>query len=275
MKPLVTVITICWNAEDLIGPTMLSVLNQSYQDIEYIIVDGLSSDKTLDIVYSLRNQYPQRQITVISERDKGITDAMNKGVQLASGKIIAHLHAGDTYIDETIIDKVVDSYEKLGWRWAVAPSIVVDGHGNMEHVYHPQPNYRSLLRKNSIPHQSTFLLKEIFDQHGLFRLEMTYAMDYEYWLRIAFKGGERYHILPWPTTYFLNGGHSSGTVKLLKYSLRLRRELHTWVKDVSLFDDAIFFSRVALFPLYMKLKSRMKKSKTSSINVKADPQSVD
>ena len=84
--PLISVITICYNSESCIGDTMHSVLGQTYENLEYIIVDGSSQDNTLRIVSTIIKKYPQRNITIISEKDNGIYDAMNKAIRLANGE---------------------------------------------------------------------------------------------------------------------------------------------------------------------------------------------
>lgn len=255
----ISIITICKNAESVIAKTVKSVLEQTCEDIEYIIIDGKSTDRTLEIIHDIVKAYPLRQVQVVSETDEGIADAMNKGVLLASGEIITHLHAGDRYINNSVIEKVMESYHENAWRWGVASSIVVDDLGNERHIYKPNPDYRILLKKNCIPHQSTFLVKNIFEKHGLFKIEYKQAMDYEYWLRIVFKGGERYHVLPFAATYFLDGGRSSQIYELLKYLMILRRELRTYVDDLTWLDDAIFLGRVLAFASYTSLRVGLKK----------------
>jgi glycosyltransferase len=236
---------------------MHSVLEQTYPNIEYIIVDGNSTDKTLDIIHNTIKDYQDRSIKIVSEPDEGIADAMNKGVRLATGDVIAHLHAGDSYIDNNVIEEVMKSYQENSWRWGVAGSIVVDASGKEQHIYKANPDYRILLKKNCIPHQSTFLVKDIFDKHGLFDVEYKQAMDYEYWMRIAFKGGERFTMLPFNTTYFLDGGRSSNIFELLNYLRRLRKSMHEYGCNVTTLDDFVFLSRVFVFYLIYELKKKL------------------
>lgn len=257
MKITVSVITICRNAEDIIVPTIESVLKQTYPHLEYTIVDGLSSDKTVEKAKATARLFPERSVQVFSERDNGIADAMNKGVRLSTGQIIAHLHAGDRYVDNRVIEKVIESYSVSSWRWAVASSVVVDAAGRPGHVYHPHPDCGTLLKKNCIPHQSTFLVRDIFTRHGLFRVDLKQAMDYEFWLRITFKGGERYQVLPFTTTYFLEGGRSAHTLELLRCLAQLRRELRASLRGLTWMDDAVFLARVAAFAAYACLRSRL------------------
>lgn len=252
----ISVITICRNAENLIRNTMLSVLDQSYQSIEYIIVDGCSTDETLTVVNEVLKEYPSRTVSVISEPDKGIADAMNKGIRLATGEVIIHLHAGDRFVDSSMIEKVMNSYQQENWRWAVAGSIVVDSAGHETHVYRAHPDPQTLLSKNCIPHQSTFLQKTIFDVHGMFDVDYKQAMDYELWLRFVFQGGERYVVLPFDTTYFLDGGRSANILELLRYLRRLRKALHRYRCNVHPLSDVIFLLRVLVFHYYYTLKKR-------------------
>jgi glycosyltransferase involved in cell wall biosynthesis len=250
--PLVTVITICKSAEHVIGNTMMSVFSQTYPFIEYLIIDGKSNDRTVSIARSLANSNSTKRTLVVSEHDAGISDAMNKGVLLAKGELITHLHAGDRYINNRVIEKVVNSFLKESWRWGVAGSIVVDSAGNEKHHFLPDPNINNLLKKNCIPHQSTFLVKDIFEKHGLFSNDYVQGMDYEFWLRIAFKGNEKYAVLPFDTSYFLEGGRSSNIVQLLQHLYKLRKQLHEYNCNTNMLLDSLFLAKVLLFSIYLK-----------------------
>lgn len=251
----ISIITICYNAETLIKGTMNSVLCQSYKEIEYIIIDGKSNDNTIKSIDEIKEKYPYREITVISEPDQGISDAMNKGTLLASGEIVTHLHAGDTYINDSVIEKVMKSYSDKKWRWAVAGSIVIDQFGTERHIYKARTDdVNVLLKKNCIPHQSTFLVKDIFKKNGLFRVDFKQAMDYEFWLRIAFQGNERFTILPFNTTYFLDGGRSANIYELLKYLYKIRKQIHAYGYKSNFIVDGIFLARVYLFHWYYQAK---------------------
>jgi glycosyltransferase involved in cell wall biosynthesis len=254
-QPLFSIITICRNLERDIERTMVSVLEQSYSHIEYIIVDGASKDKTLSVIREVAARYPTRQIIVISEPDKGIPDAMNKGVRSATGRIVLHLHGGDSLTDNTVIDRIAQSFVQEHWTWAVAGSIAVDAAGSAVYVYRPNPDYRVLLKKNFIPHQSTFLLREVFETYGLFRTDLKCASDYEYWLRIAILGSERFTVLPYNTTYYLDGGGSARLLFLLKHLRRIRRDLRNQGAPITVASDYIFFARVAAFWAYSRCRA--------------------
>ena len=101
-QPLVTVITVCWNARDMLLRTMESVWAQTYKNVEYVIVDGASTDGTLDLL----TKYDHRIDFWVSEPDKGIYDAMNKGVQLAKGEWAIFMNAGDCFADKQVLEKI-------------------------------------------------------------------------------------------------------------------------------------------------------------------------
>ena len=110
MDDRITVITVCFNSENEIESTLLSVLNQTYDNIEYIIVDGASKDGTLTIIETVSINYPNRRIIVKSEPDRGIYDAMNKGVNLSSGKWIIFMNSGDCFHDDNVISDCFKNY---------------------------------------------------------------------------------------------------------------------------------------------------------------------
>ena len=105
---LFSIITIVYNGEALIGGTMQSVVNQAFTDYEYIIVDGNSKDNTFGIVQDFQKKYP-RSISAISERDKGLYDAMNKGLSRAKGEFVLFLNAGDHLFEPTTLEKIAAS----------------------------------------------------------------------------------------------------------------------------------------------------------------------
>ena len=106
--PKISVITVCYNAVDTIEETILSVLNQNYKNVEYIIIDGMSTDGTINII----NKYSRRLAFWISEADKGIYDAMNKGIDMATGDYINFMNAGDVFVDHTTLEKAVALFPK-------------------------------------------------------------------------------------------------------------------------------------------------------------------
>lgn len=108
-SPKITIITISFNAEKEIEETMLSVLNQTYPNIEYLIIDGASKDHTIDIAKSIKAKYAERQISIVSEPDQGLYDAMNKGIYKATGSWCAFMNCGDVYDNDMVIERMYKS----------------------------------------------------------------------------------------------------------------------------------------------------------------------
>lgn len=181
----ITVITVCRNAESYIGQTIASVVSQDYDDLEYVIVDGASTDATLDVVK--RYSRGDRRIKWISEPDSGISDAMNKGIELATGDVIAHLHADDYYPDDTILSSVVAIFmHNPGALWGTGGVSFTDTCG-VETARYPARKYsfNKLVRGNCIFHPATFVRREAFIKVGMFDISLKYSMDYDMWLRLG------------------------------------------------------------------------------------------
>lgn len=188
-----SIITITFNGASYLRETIESVLAQDFADFEYLLVDGGSTDGTLDIVrkYAARDA----RIRWVSEPDGGIADAMNKGVRLATGDIVAHLHSDDTYLPGAL-RRVADAFARHA-RWLTGCLRHVNERGELLYDTRLKSDYslESLLRRNLIGHPATFIRRELFAEVGGFDNTLRYAMDYDLWLRIAL----RYPVLPLPS----------------------------------------------------------------------------
>ena len=103
----ISIITVCYNSDKTLEKTINSVVSQDYKNIEYIIIDGGSNDNTLNII----NKYKDNITTIVSEKDKGIYDGINKGIKKATGDIISLIHANDTFVDKDVISKIVNFFK--------------------------------------------------------------------------------------------------------------------------------------------------------------------
>jgi glycosyltransferase involved in cell wall biosynthesis len=179
--PLVTIITVVYNgAEDLVA-TIESVKGQTYPRIEYIVVDGNSTDSTPEIL----QQYAEVITKMLREPDRGIYDAMNKGVALAEGKIVGLLNAGDCYRPGAIA-AVVDAYQNSFRQrpddcLLIAAGLEVITSNGLHYL--KQPNILAMDRDLSLPHPSLFVTKDVFDRFGTFAANYMIAADYDFVLR--------------------------------------------------------------------------------------------
>ena len=180
-NPLVTVITIVFNGQETLSKAIESVANQTYPNVEYIIIDGGSTDRTLDII----KKYDDVINYWISEKDKGISDAFNKAIKLVKGDIVGILNADDWY-ERNAIASVVEIFENnkntgivYGWMNYWKGKVLTN-------VY--QSNHRLLDYRMSVSHTALFVAKEVYGKYGVFDESYKYAMDYELVLRF-FKNG--------------------------------------------------------------------------------------
>lgn len=188
-KPKITVVTVCYNAVKEIERTMLSVLNQTYPNIEYIIIDGASTDGTVDVI----KKYADRLAFWVSEPDKGIYDAMNKGIEHATGEWINFMNAGDSFYDENIFDKVFNSVDK--------DTIVVYGRLAMvnygvKYLTHNTPLDENFFAVHScMPHQASFIRME-YQRVNFYDTTLKSASDYKFFFNALFKDRCKFQYLP-------------------------------------------------------------------------------
>jgi len=176
----ISVITPTFNSEKTIAKNVESILKQSHKDFEHIIIDNLSSDKTLEIVRQLYKNLPSN-LRIISEKDSGISEAFNKGINCTSGDILTILNSDDYYYTDNIFEQVVNVLKK---------SQHLIFHGDILFI---DPKYGSYLRKpykldtfKTMPlnHPTMFIKKEVYDAVGLFDTSYSYSMDFEFYCRL-------------------------------------------------------------------------------------------
>ena len=189
MKRLpVSIITVCLNSAATIEDTIESVLSQDYSDIEYIVIDGGSADGTLDIL----EKYRGRISKCLSEPDRGIYDAMNKGITLSTGDVIATLNSDDVYADKSVVGRMVEFIQSSGLDAGYGDLVYVDR--QLKHIvrsWKPGPYKQGAFRCGWVmPHPAFFCRKEVFSKYGCFSDKFRVAADFELMLRFV----EKYHI---------------------------------------------------------------------------------
>ncbi|WP_136525577.1 glycosyltransferase family 2 protein [Geomonas ferrireducens] len=184
----ISVITICYNSACHIEKTIASVLSQSHPELEYVIVDGGSSDGTVEIIRD--HAARDTRIRWVSEPDRGISDAMNKGVELATGEVIAHLHSDEYYLDREVLAEVAGIFRRSpDALWATGGFHFVDSKGRfLREIKVRRYFYWRLIHSNIILHPATFIRRDAFLAAGGFNLSVKYCMDYHLWLRLGIMG---------------------------------------------------------------------------------------
>ena len=197
MPPKVSIITVAYNSRSTIEDTILSVLNQDYGNIEHIIVDGQSNDGTTAII----KQHLNKIAVYLSEPDNGIYDAMNKGLELATGDIIATLNSDDVYASQTIVGQMVDFMQR---------NVLEAAYGNLVYINHKNTNKNKVTRfwkageykKGAfchgwvMPHPTFFCRKQVFEKYGYFNSSFQIAADFELMLRFIEKHQIKIGYLP-------------------------------------------------------------------------------
>lgn len=227
----VSIITIAYNSMETIRDTFRSVLEQSYDEIEYLVIDGGSDDGTLSVIKEYEPLFGAR-LKWISEKDNGIYDAMNKGIKMASGEIVGILNSDDYFTQKDIIAKVVLSFESHADLDAVYGDIHFINHHNPEKCirYYSSRLFRPFwLRFGFMPaHPSFYCRKEIFAQAGLYKTDYKIGADYEMMVRLFIKHKIRAKYIPLDFVTMRTGGVSTRNAKskliLIKEDVRACRE---------------------------------------------------
>lgn len=202
----VSVITVCLNSEKYIEQTINSVLNQTYKDIEYIIIDGGSTDNTLTIIKNYEDKF-KGKLKLISEKDNGIYDAMNKGISMASGEIIGIINSDDWYETYTV-EKVVETYRN-NKESVIYGAMAVIKENNIFDI--AITDYKEL-NYGMISHPTVFVPKVLYKKLGVFDLKYKIAADYELMLRF-FNNNINFMFIPKILANFRIGGVSTVLIK--------------------------------------------------------------
>ncbi len=204
----ISIITVVYNNKETIAHAIDSVLGQKYKDIEYIVIDGNSSDGTVDVVKS----YGKKISKFVSEPDRGIYDAMNKGIRLASGDVVGILNSDDFYIDDEVIGRVVREFEEKKVDSVFADLVYVkpDDLGKYVRRYSSKKFKPSKFAYGWMPAHPTFFVKKTFyDQHGLYKTDYKIAADYELLIRFLHRYRLTYSYIDAVLTVMRMGGAST------------------------------------------------------------------
>jgi glycosyltransferase involved in cell wall biosynthesis len=202
----VSVITVCLNSSSTIKKTILSLLSQTYLNIEFIIVDGNSKDNTLEIIKT----YEDIITTLISEADKGLYDAMNKGLSVATGDLIGILNSNDIFHSDTVIEDIVN-FHKINDVDASVGNIIQCNEIGKSIRFYSSKNWNPEMLKFGFmpPHPSIFFKRDLFEKFGNYDLGFKIGADYELITRFFLKNKINWKYSNITTTSMLAGGMSS------------------------------------------------------------------
>jgi glycosyltransferase involved in cell wall biosynthesis len=205
----ISIITVCYNSAATLETTIISVKKQSYKNIEYIIIDGFSKDSTLNIVKKYEPAFNGRMHWV-SESDKGLYDAMNKGIAMATGDIIGILNSDDTFYSNSVLEEVANFHLKYKIDASVGNIIQHNKDNKVLRVYSSRFWNPDKLKIGFMPpHPSIFFSKDIFKKFGLYNLGFKIGADYELITRVFLKNNISWRYSGITTTLMLVGGLSS------------------------------------------------------------------
>jgi len=226
-----SIITVCYNAEKEIEKTINSVLAQSYSNYEFIVIDGKSKDRTLDILEDYNNCFLNKKINfkVFSELDNGIYDAMNKGIKKAQGEWLLFLNSGDTLFDENVLNDFMDN------KYSKSIKLI---YGNTNLIYSSKKS--KVIRNNNlnrfkllfytINHQSIFFNYKIFERFGFYNTKYKIIADKDIILKAYFNKKIKLHYIDKVVANFDMNGLSNNYQKLLKEKYSVTKEHFSFIE---------------------------------------------
>ena len=207
-NPKISIITVAFNSAKTIKGTIESIISQDYNNIEYLIIDGGSTDGTMDIVKS----YSEHVKYYVSEPDNGIYDAMNKGIKAATGDVIGILNSDDFYPNSFVLSNVAKLFQKYSCDAVYGDLVYVKANDiNKIKRYWQAGEYSTSKIKNGwmLPHPTFFVKKKIYTRYGLYDTDLKSAADYEMILKLLYKHNISVHYLPMILVNMRMGGESN------------------------------------------------------------------
>ncbi len=231
-QPLVSIITVVYNGEAYLEQTIRSVLEQTYANIEYIIIDGGSTDGTVDII----KKYEKYIAYWISEKDEGIYDAMNKGIKAASGEIIGLLNADDYYVDSHVLSKVKNAFSASSadvvygdiFLKTQTSTVLSKAHiiGLKYKLFPYSLNW--IWAGMIIGHPASFIKKNIYDEIGVYDTRFKISADYDFIFKVI-NAKKKFYYLPEPLVFFRDGGVSTSNLKQKYKEDKVVRVKNNWL----------------------------------------------
>lgn len=244
----ISVITATWNSGRTIGDTLRSVFNQSFTNVEHIIKDGGSKDDTLEICKNFEQKYYKdeckgRTINILSDKDKGIYDAMNQGVKAATGDVIGILNSDDFYTSDDVLARVAEEFEKNPELEAVYGDIHFVKDENLKKCtrYFSSRYFRPwALRFGFMPaHPSFYVRREVYDKYGLYDLDFRTSSDFEMMVRLFVKDKIRSKYINKDFVTMRAGGESTAGLEAKR---KVNRDIAGSLKKHGVYSNQFFQS---------------------------------
>lgn len=225
-QPFITIITVCYNSAKTIKETIESVSRQNYSNYEYIIIDGKSKDDTVKIIQ--RYKKSDNKIILISEKDNGIYDAMNKGLKLASGRLICFLNSDD-YLEDGAFKHVEETYSGALYEVVYGAQRTISDNMEENVVMY---NHR-FLPKRMLCHQACYVTRNTFEKFGGFIDKYKSVADYEFMLRLYYNNLVKFTPVYKILVNFRSGGMSSSPIAIAenarlkyRYNIISKKEMY-------------------------------------------------
>ena len=232
----ISIITPSYNQAAYLETTILSVLDQNYTNLEYIIIDGGSSDNSVEII----RKYQHRLAYWVSEKDAGQTVALNKGFQRASGEVVAYLNSDDIYLPGALA-RVDAEFSNPTSSWIAGTCKFFDESGTKYHERRKPPRFRPRWFDHCwLSQPAVFWRRSLFERYGFFNEALRYGMDYDFWLRLVV-GGEQCHFVDHPLAAFRWHDASKTVAERSGFELE---------------DDIVRETSIKMLPFYEQLLAR-------------------
>ena len=252
----ISLITVTYNSSKTLKTTLESILNQLHTDYEYIVVDGASKDNTVALLKEYEPKF-KNNIKWISEPDKGLYDAMNKGIRMATGDVIGILNSDDFFTSNDILRQVSEALEKNKNLDAVYGDIHFVNPDNLEkciRYYSSKVFKRGLMRLGFMPaHPSFYMRKACFEKYGLYKTDYKIAADFEYLLRVIFKHKIRTQYIPVDMVTMRTGGASTSG---LKSHMKIMKEHLKAFRENEIYTNAFLLSLRFFYKIGELVKSK-------------------
>ena len=248
----ISIITVCYNSAATLKDTILSVASQSYKNIEYVIIDGGSKDATLEII----DQYKDTITTYISEPDKGLYDAMNKGINLASGEVVGFLNSDDLFCDDYALEKVMSVFIEKNFLDSVFSDVFYVSQNDISNIVrHWVTGAKRPFKFGWHPaHPTLYIKKKVYDNFGGFNLDFKLAADFEIMLRFMEKHKISSFYLKIPLVKMRLGGKTN---KSLKNIVNQNFECIRAFKKNELHVNKFIYPFLRLFPKLIQFNKKI------------------